>query len=62
MSAVISVFVYALEAIFALGVVGSLVVLVLATIEDMEILFDRDKKTEPERAQVNPAFGHAPQA
>ena len=62
MSAVISVFVYALEAIFALGVVGSLVVLGLTTIEDTGILFDQEKKNESQRAQVNPAYGHAPQA
>ncbi len=61
MSSVISVLIYALEAIFVLGVVGSLVVLVLTTIEDTEILFDREKKTESERPQVNPALGHAQQ-
>ena len=61
MSSVISVLVYALEAMFVLGVVGSLVVLILTTIEDTEILFDRDKKSEPQRAQVNPSLEHAPQ-
>ena len=58
MSGVISVLVYALEAMFVLGVVGSLVVLILTSIEDMEILFDREKKSEP---QANPSIEHASQ-
>ena len=60
MSSVISVLIYALEAMFVLGVVGSLVVLVLTTIEDTEILFDREKKPETERAPVNATLGTAP--
>ena len=61
MNGVISVLVYALEAMFVLGVVGSLVVLILTTIEDTEILFDREKKPESERPQMNPSLEPAQQ-
>lgn len=61
MSGVISVLVYALEAIFVLGVLGSLVVLILTTIEDTETLFESKDKSEAERPAAHPSLGTAPQ-
>ncbi len=61
MSGVISVLVYALEAIFVLGVLGSLVVLILTTIEDTETLFESKDKSEVERPAAHPSLGTAPQ-
>jgi hypothetical protein len=46
----VSVFVYILEAIFALGLIGSFVVLVLTTLEDGKMLFENGKG-EPERTR-----------
>ncbi len=34
-----------LETIFAVGVLGSVLVLILTTIEDIKVLFDREEKT-----------------
>jgi len=62
MSGVISVLVYALEAIFVLGVVGSLAVLVLTTIEDTETLFERSNgKSDADRPAAKTTLSPASQ-
>ena len=44
MTAVLNFLIYGLEACFAIGVIGSFLVLLLTTIEDVEELFGGEKK------------------
>ena len=53
---IVSVLVYILEAIFALGLLGSFVVLILTTLEDGKMLFEGEKKGEPERSRAEDSF------
>jgi hypothetical protein len=55
---VVSILVYILEAMFALGLIGSFVVLILTTIEDSKSLFENGKGAEPERARPQPSVEH----
>jgi hypothetical protein len=57
---IVSVLVYILEAMFALGLVGSFVVLVLTTLEDGKTLFENGKGGEPERARTQNSAEHSP--
>jgi hypothetical protein len=47
-----------LEVIFALGLLGSSVVLLLTLIEDAKMLFEKDEKL-PRVAEQGPAAAHA---
>ena len=53
---IVSVLIYILEAIFALGLLGSFAVLILTTLEDSKMLFEGEKKGEPERARAEDSF------
>lgn len=48
MHSILAVFVYALEGIFAIGIVGSLLVLILTSVEDGQMLFGGDKNQPKE--------------
>ena len=44
MSAILRISIRLLEACFAIGIIGSAIVFVLATIEDVQVLFSKEKK------------------
>jgi hypothetical protein len=42
MNALVSISIRVLEALFVIGVLGSLAVFVVATVEDVEVILDKD--------------------
>lgn len=47
MDIVIKILIYLLEGIFGIGLVGCFFVLILATIDDVKVLFHSDKPHQP---------------
>ncbi|MBS1852485.1 MAG: hypothetical protein JST79_16390 [Acidobacteria bacterium] len=47
MTHLINIAIYAVEAMFALGIVGSMIVVLLTTIEDANEVFQKDEQPEP---------------
>ena len=61
------IFFRVLEALFLIGIAGSVIVLVITTVEDLAILFERDEPApgitstrEPVDSQKSPEPAHAP--
>jgi hypothetical protein len=52
MSMVIRIFIYLVEGMFAIGLIGCVFVLILATIDDIKVLFHRDKPLQPSPAEA----------
>lgn len=47
MNIVVRILIYLVEAMFAIGLIGCVFVLILATIDDVKVLFHRDQPHQP---------------
>lgn len=58
MTSIVKIGIYTLEAFFACGVVGSVIVLLLSMVEDVEVWLTRDasKETNTEQLSSHPNF------
>jgi len=50
MNIAVTILIYLLEAIFAIGLIGCVFVLILATIDDVKVLFHREQPLPPTEA------------
>jgi hypothetical protein len=54
------IFFRVLEALFLIGIVGSVIVLAITTVEDLAILFERDEPAPGITSKKEPAESHEP--
>ncbi|HEY1800806.1 MAG TPA: hypothetical protein VGG46_07715 [Terriglobales bacterium] len=55
MDLVIKILIYIVEAMFALGVIGCVFVLILSSIDDAKVLFHREQPHRPSPAEASAA-------